>query len=64
VAHKVRQLATVRIGSARYSVPHTLPGRHVDVTTVDDLIEVWHQDGLVAPHRLVPPGGTSILDEH
>jgi hypothetical protein len=31
---------------------------------VDDRIEVWHQDGLVAEHRLVPPGGTSILDEH
>jgi transposase len=64
VTRKVDKLATVRIGSARYSVPHTLRGQHVDVTTVDDRIEVWHQDGLVAEHRLVPPGGTSILDEH
>jgi transposase len=64
VSRKVDKLATVRIGSARYSVPHTLSGQHVDVTTVDDQIEVWHRDALVAQHRLVPPGGTSILDEH
>jgi transposase len=64
VARKVDKLATVRIGSARYSVPHQLRGRHVDVTTVDDRIEVWHQGELVAAHRLVPPGATSIMDEH
>jgi transposase len=64
VARKVDKLATVRIGSARYSVPHRLRGQHVDVTIVDDRIEVWHQGELVAQHRLVPPGGTSILDEH
>src|SRR5258705_5260865 len=64
VSRKVDKLATVRIGSARYSVPHTLSGQHVDMTTVDDRIEVLHQDALVAQHRLVPPGGTSILDEH
>jgi hypothetical protein len=34
------------------------------VTTVDDRIQVWHQGGLVAEHRLVPPGASSILDEH
>ena len=64
VARKVDKLATVRIGSARYSVPHLLRGQHVDVSTVDDRIEVWHQDELVAAHRLVPPGATSIMDEH
>jgi transposase len=64
VARKVDKLATVRIGSARYSVPHLLRGQHVDVTTVDDQIQVWHQGELVTQHRLVPPGGTSILDEH
>jgi transposase len=64
VARKVDKLATVRIGSARYSVPHLLRGQHVDVTTVNDRIEVWHQGELVAQHRLVPPGGTSIVDEH
>jgi transposase len=64
VSRKVDKLATVRIGSARYSVPHTLVGRHVEVATVEDRIEVWHEQTLVAAHRLVPPGGTSILDEH
>ncbi len=64
VSRKVDKLATVRIGSARYSVPHLLRGRHVDVATVEDRIEVWHDGELVAKHRLVPPGGTSILDEH
>ena len=64
VTRKVDKLATVRIGSARYSVPHTLRGQRVDVSTVDDRIEIWHQDLRVAQHRLVPPGGTSILDEY
>lgn len=64
VTRKVDKMATVRIGSARYSVPHTLTGRHVDVATVDDRIQIWHQGSLVAEHRLVPPGGSSILDEH
>jgi hypothetical protein len=64
VSRKVDKLSTVRIGSARYSVPHTLVGQSVDVTTADDRIEVWHQGTQVASHKLVPPGGTSIVDEH
>jgi hypothetical protein len=60
----VDKLSTVRIGSARYSVPHLLRGQHVDVTTVDDRVQVWRQGELVAEHRLVPPGSSSILDEH
>jgi transposase len=64
VSRKVDKLSTVRIGSARYSVPHLLRGQHVDVTTVDDRIQVWHQGELVAEHPLVPPGSSSILDEH
>jgi hypothetical protein len=64
VSRKVDKLSTVRIGSARYSVPHTLVGQHVDVATVDDRIQVWHQGELVAEHRLVPPGGVAICDEH
>jgi hypothetical protein len=64
VTRKVDKLAAVRIGSARYSVPHLLRSRHVEVATVEDRIEIWHDDVLVAAHRLVPPGGTSILDEH
>jgi transposase len=64
VARKVDKLATVRIGSARYSVPHTLRGQHVEVSTADDQIQVWHQGEVVATHRLIPPGGSSIMDEH
>ena len=64
VSRKVDKLSTVRIGSARYSVPHTLVGQHVDVAIVDDRIQVWHQGSLVAEHRLVPPGGVAICDEH
>jgi hypothetical protein len=64
VMRKVDKLSTVRIGSARYSVPHRLVGRQVEVATVDDRIEIWHGSTQVACHRLVPPGGTSILDEH
>jgi transposase len=64
VSRKVDKLSTVRIGSARYSVPHTLVGQQVDVTTVQDRIEVWHQGSQVASHKLVAPGGTSIMDEH
>jgi transposase len=64
VARTVDKLSTVRIGSARYSVPHLLRGQHVDVATVDDRIQVWHQGELVAEHPLVPPGSSSIADEH
>jgi hypothetical protein len=64
VSRKVDKLSTVRIGSARYSVPHLLRGQHVNVTTADDRVQVWHQGELVAEHRLKPPGGASILDEH
>jgi transposase len=64
VSRKVDKLSTVRIGSARYSVPHLLRGQHVNVTIADDRIQMWHQGGLVAEHRLQPPGGSSILDEH
>jgi transposase len=64
VMRKVDKMSTVRVGSARYSVPHTLVGRNVEVSAVDDRIEVWHGEDVVATHRLVPPGATSILDEH
>lgn len=64
VGRKVDKLSTVRIGSARYSVPHRLVGRSVEVATVEDRVEVWHDGELVASHRLVAPGQTSIADEH
>ena len=64
VTRKVDKLSTVRIGSARYSVPHRLRGQHVEVSTAEDRVQVWHQGDLVAEHRLVPPGSSSIRDEH
>lgn len=64
VGRKVDKTATIRIGSARYSVPHTLIGHLVQVTCIDDRIQVSHAGAQVAEHRLVPPGGTSIRDEH
>jgi len=44
-------------------MPHTLRGQRVDVSTVDDRIEIWHQN-LRSPSIGLPSGGTSILDEH
>src|SRR5581483_9502948 len=64
VMRKVDKMATIRIGSARYSVPHRLVGAVVEVSTCDDRIEIWHRDEQIASHRLVPPGATSIRDEH
>ncbi|WP_249714326.1 Mu transposase domain-containing protein [Rhizomonospora bruguierae] len=51
VSRKVDKLATVRIGSARYSVPHTLVGAAVEVATIEDRIEDRHEQALVASHR-------------
>ena len=61
---KVDRLATVRIGSARYSVPTTLVGLEVEVAAADGEVVV-HRGGLeVARHPLVAPGESSIRDEH
>jgi hypothetical protein len=66
VTRKVDKLSTVRIGSARYSVPTRLRGATlaVEVTgarllVVDPAIGQVH-----AEHELVGPGEASILDEH
>ena len=61
---KVDKLATVRIGSARYSVPRELIGRDVDVLAGDGQVLVEHRGELVAQHPLVAPGEVSTLDEH
>ncbi len=61
---RVDKLATVRIGSARYSVPRELIGRDVDVLAGDGRVVVEHRGELVAQHRLVAPGEVSIIDEH
>ncbi len=61
---KVDKLATVRIGSARYSVPRELIGRDVEVIAGDAAVLVEHRGELVAQHPLVAPGEVSIIDEH
>ena len=60
----VDRLATVRFGSARYSVPHALVGKRVEVAAVDGEIIVAYQGSEVARHLAVTPGEASILDAH
>jgi hypothetical protein len=63
-SRKVDQLSTVRLGSARYSVPARLRGAVVQVLVDGDEVRVIHDGSEVALHRLQPPGGASIQDEH
>lgn len=64
VTRKVDRLATVRIGSARYSVPYRLVGRQVEVLATDGEVIVSDGGVEVARHRLVAPGEVSVLDDH
>ena len=61
---RVDKLSTVRIGSARYSVPRELVGVDVMVIAADGEVLIERDDTLVARHRLVAPGEVSIIDEH
>ncbi len=61
---KVDKLSTVRIGSARYSVPRELIGRSVEVIATGSDVTIEHDGVMVARHRLVAPGEVSIVDEH
>ncbi len=61
---KVDRLATVRFGSARYSVPARLVGAPVQVVAEEQRIIILEGDQPVATHPLVAPGEVSILDEH
>lgn len=64
VLRKVDRLSCVRFGSARYSVPTRHIGRQVEVRVVDGQLEVILLGAVVASHSLVPPGETSIIDDH
>lgn len=66
VLRKVDKLSTIRLSSARYSVPHQLIGAQVgvlvdgaQVTIIDPGTGEVH-----AQHQLVAPGQASVLDEH
>ena len=62
---KVDKLSTVRVASARYSVPHTLVGRHVECVTFDGHVRIYTTDGdLVVDHAQLAPGEAAVLDEH
>jgi transposase len=62
---KVDRLSTVRVASARYSVPSRLVGQHVEVVTHDNVVRVYDTAGeLVAEHDQLAPGAASVLDEH
>ena len=61
---KVDRLATVRFGSARYSVPARLVGAQVQVSADDRQVVICHDDAELVRHPLVAPGQASIIDEH
>jgi Mu transposase, C-terminal domain len=61
---KVDRLATVRFASARYSVPHRLVGRTVEVQAGDRELIVLFGGVPVAQHPLLGPGECSIKDAH
>ena len=66
VRRKVDKLSTIRLGSARYSVPTALIGTQVGVL-VDGarvlILDVGTGE-VHAEHPLVGPGEASVLDEH
>lgn len=66
VTRKVDKLATIRLGSARYSVPMRLRGTTVAVVTDGPHVSILDPvTGEVhAQHPLVAPGEASILDAH
>ena len=63
---KVDKLATIRVASARYSVPSALVGTRVEAVTYDGVVRIYRIEDaeLVATHDQLAPGDSSILDEH
>jgi transposase len=65
-SRKVDKLSCVRFGSARYSVPSRLIGTTVLIAVAGTRIRILEPftGEVAAEHQLVPPGQTSIADEH
>jgi transposase len=65
-SRKVDRLSCIRFGSARYSVPCRMIGTQVTITTSAGLLTVVAPvtGEVLAEHRLVGPGETSIDDAH
>ena len=62
---KVDKLSTIRVASARYSVPHHLVGTQVEAVTFDGKVRIYTLAGdLVADHCQLAPGEAAVLDEH
>lgn len=63
---KVDKLSTIRVASARYSVPSGLVGTRVEAVTYDGVVRIYRTDTaeLVAVHDQLAPGESSIRDEH
>jgi transposase len=62
---KVDKLSTIRVASARYSVPHRLVGATVEAVTFDGRVRIYDLDGvLVADHSQLAAGEAAVLDEH
>lgn len=66
VTRKVDKLSTIRLGSARYSVPTRLRGCQVAVVADGPRVIIADPASgeVYAQHPLTAPGGASILDEH
>ena len=64
VGRKVDRLATIRFGSARYSVPARLIGKSVDVRAADGEVLIAYAAEEVARHNVIAPGEASIQDAH
>lgn len=63
---KADKLSCIRFASARYSVPNRLIGRTVTVLADDRTLRVIEPvtGEVLAEHTLMPPGETSIVDDH
>jgi hypothetical protein len=66
ITRKVDKLSCIRFASGRYSVPNRLIGRTVTVLVDDRVLRVVEPltGEVLAEHTLVPPGETSITDDH
>ncbi len=64
VVRKVDRLATIRFGSARYSVPARLIGTQVRVAAEGREIVIVAASDEIARHPLVAPGEVAINDAH
>lgn len=61
---KVDRLGCVRFGSARYSVPHALVGKQVELLASGAEVVIVDDGREVARHPLVAPGEVSLQDAH